>query len=208
MATVQAMTPPALERLVRGCLEKDPDERWQTAHDIKLQLRAIAEGRSQSAVPAPIAARRKNRERLLLAALAVTAMAAALLGFLYVKRAPEQARIIRASIKPATNSSFGFSGNSAGFAVSPDGGRLAYIASAADGKTLLWVRSIDSLEAQPLAGTEVASFPFWSPDSHFIGFFASGKLKKIEASGGPPLTLCDASLGRGGTWNRESVILI
>jgi len=70
------------------------------------------------------------------------------------------------------------------------------------------VRPIDSLQAQPLAGTEGAAFPFWSPDSRFIGFFADGRLKKIEASGGPPLALCDAATGRGGTWNREGVILL
>jgi len=206
IATLQPMTPPALDRLVRGCLEKDPDERWQTAHDVKLQLRAIAEGGSQSGVPAPVVAQRKNRERLLLAGLGVTTLAAALLGVLYAKRAPEPARVVRASIKPAANASFNF-GGSAKFALSPDGKRLVYVGFAPDGQPLLWVRSIDSMQAQPRAGTEGADHPFWSPDNRFIGFFASGKLKKIEASGGPPLTLCDAALGRGATWNREGVIL-
>jgi hypothetical protein len=84
---------------------------------------------------------------------------------------------------------------------------LAYVATTPEGKELLWVRPLDSLQPQPLAGTEGAAFPFWSPDSRFIGFFAGGKLKKIDASGGPPLTLCDAATGRGGTWNREGVIL-
>jgi hypothetical protein len=81
------------------------------------------------------------------------------------------------------------------------------VATTPEGKELLWVRPLDSLQAQPLAGTEGAAFPFWSPDSRFIGFFAGGKLKKLEASGGPPLTLCDATTGRGGTWNQEGVIL-
>src|SRR5215470_4397879 len=209
ISTVQPMTPPALERLVRGCLEKDPDERWQTAHDVKLQLRAIAEGGSQSGVPAPLAAQRKNRERLLLAALSVTTLAAALLGLLYVKRAPEKPRIVRSYIKATPNSTFILTGagQPAGFALSPDGLRMAYVATDSSGISLLWVRPLDSLQARPLSGTDGAGFPFWSPDSRSIGFFANGKLKKIEASGGPPLTLADAPLPRGGSWNQDGVIL-
>jgi len=207
ISTLQPMTPPALERLVRGCLEKDPDERWQTAHDVKLQLRAIAEGGSQSGLPAPVSARRKIRERLGWAAAAVAALIAAFFALGYFQRAPSEARVTRSYIKPMANSSFVLGGTASGFALSPDGRRLAYVATTPEGKELLWVRPLDSLQPQPLAGTEGAAFPFWSPDSRFIGFFAGGKLKKIEASGGPPLTLCDATTGRGGTWNREGVIL-
>lgn len=81
--------------------------------------------------------------------------------------------------------------------LSPDGRRLAFIARGSDGKQLLWVRPLDSLAAQPLSGTDGAGGPFWSPDSRFIGFFAEGKLRKIDASGGPPQTLCDAPQPRG-----------
>ncbi|HVS90119.1 MAG TPA: protein kinase [Candidatus Acidoferrum sp.] len=204
---LQPMAPPALSRVVKTCLAKDPDERWQTAHDLKLQLEWIAEGGSLAGVPASVVARRKNRERIFGVVALAAMVAAVLLGVLYFQRAPSEARAIRAYIKPAANSSFLFTGQPSGFALSPDGRRLAYVASAPDGRTLLWIRPIDSLQAQPLAGTEDVSYPFWSPDSRFIGFFAGGKLKKIEASGGPPLTLCDAPLGRGGTWNREGVIL-
>jgi serine/threonine protein kinase/WD40 repeat protein len=207
ISTVQPMTPPALERLVRGCLEKDPEERWQTAHDVKLQLRAIAEGGSQAGIPASVTAQRKNRERLLLAALAVTSMVAVAFGFLYTSRAPERARIVRSYIKAMPNSSFLLSGQQGGFAISPDGLRLAYVAQNAEGRALLWVRPIDSLEALALPGTEDAASPFWSPDSRMIGFFAGAKLKKIQATGGPPLTICDAPNARGGTWNQEGVIL-
>jgi Tol biopolymer transport system component len=207
ISTLQPMTPPALERLVRGCLEKDPDERWQTAHDVKLQLRAIAEGGSQSGLPATVSARRKIRERLGWAAAAVAALLAAVFALGYFERAPSEARAIRAYIKPMEKSSFVFAGTASGFGLSPDGRRLAYVATTPEGKALIWVRPIDSLQAQPLAGTEGAGFPFWSPDNRFIGFFAGGKLKKIEASGGPPLTLCDAPTGRGGAWNREGIIL-
>jgi Tol biopolymer transport system component len=91
-------------------------------------------------------------------------------------------------------------------ALSPDGRRIAFVATSS-GTTTLWVRPLSGSSAQSLAGTERASYPFWSPDSRFLGFFANGKLKKIEASGGPPQTLADATTGRGGTWNREDVIL-
>src|SRR5207247_7787033 len=92
-------------------------------------------------------------------------------------------------------------------AVSPDGLRLAVVAIGANGVQSLWMRPLGASSAQPLAGTEGASLPFWSPDSRFIGFFANGKLKKIDAAGGPPQTLCNAPNGRGGTWNREGVIV-
>jgi Tol biopolymer transport system component len=92
-------------------------------------------------------------------------------------------------------------------AVSPDGHRIALVATSADGRTLLWVRSLDTLNAQPLAGTEGAARPFWSPDSRFLAFFADGKLKKIDVSGGTPLTLCDAPDDRGGAWSQDGVIV-
>src|ERR1700726_505079 len=92
-------------------------------------------------------------------------------------------------------------------AISQDGLRLAFVARDSSGKTLLWVRPLDSLTAQPLAGTEDARQPFWSPDSRFIGFFSQGKLKKVDASGRPPQTLYDASSNTlGGTWNHDGVI--
>ena len=91
--------------------------------------------------------------------------------------------------------------------VSPDGRRLAFVATV-EGKTLLWVRPLDSLAAQSLAGTEDAASPFWSPDSRFLAFFSRGKLKKIDVSGGPPQTLCNADgLVRGGTWSGDGTIL-
>jgi len=207
ISSLQPMSPPPLDRLVRGCLQKDPDERWQTAHDIKLQLCAIAEGGSQSAMPAPVVTQRKRRERFLAAAAIAGVLAAILFGILYWKRAPEKARIVRSYIKAMPKSSFVIAAQQGGFAISPDGLRIAYVAQNADGKNLLWVRPFDSLQAQALDGTEEASFPFWSPDSHFIGFFASGKLKKIESSGGPSLAICDAPNPRGGSWNQDGVIL-
>ena len=91
--------------------------------------------------------------------------------------------------------------------ISPDGRRLAFTAKDASGKILIWVRPLDTLVPQALQGTDDAAFPFWSPDSRSIAFFAQGKLKRIDVVGGPPQTLCDAANGRGGTWNRDGVIL-
>lgn len=99
------------------------------------------------------------------------------------------------------------SGAPAPLAVSADGQKLAFVASNKEGATLLWIQSLDTLAAQPLAGTEGASSPFWSPDSGFLGFFADGKLKRIAVSGGSPITLCAAPNNRGGIWNRDGIIV-
>ena len=206
ISSVQPMSPPSLDRVVKICLAKDPDERWQTAHDVKLQLRWIAEGGSQAGVPVPITARRKNRELALAIAAAMLLVTSVVLSVLYFKSGLIETRTIRAYIKPPADSTFNFSGFGSGFALSPDGLRLAYSADK-NGKFSIWIRSIDSLQAQPLPGTDGASFPFWSPDGKWIGFFAGGKLKKIAAAGGPPLTLADAALPRGGSWNRDGIII-
>jgi serine/threonine protein kinase len=207
LSSYKPMTPPALDHAIRRCLAKDPEERWQTARDLALELKWMGEPGSQTGVPAPALERRRSRDWIFLAALAVTSSAALALGFLYSRRAPMEVPVARAYIKPMANSSFVFSGTAAGFALSPDGRLLAYAATTSEGKSVLWVRPIDSLQAQPLTGTEGATYPFWSPDNRFIGFFAGGKLKKIDSSGGPPFVVCDASDGRGGTWNREGDIL-
>jgi len=207
ISTVKPMTPPALDHAIRRCLAKDPEERWQTARDVALELKWIAEAGSQSSAATPVKDHR-NSEWLMMAALVVTAAAAVTLGVLYARRPATDAPVARAYIKPMVNSSFIFSGTAAGFALSPDGRLLAYVASTPDGKSVLWLRPIDFLQAQPLPGTDGATYPFWSPDSRFIAFFAGGKLKKIESSGGPPFTICDASDGRGGTWNRDGDILL
>jgi len=207
ISTVKPMTPPALDHAIRRCLAKDPEERWQTARDVAFELKWIAEAGSESSAATPVKDRR-NSEWLMMAALVITAAAAVTLGVLYARRPATDAPVARAYIKPMVNSSFIFSGTAAGFALSPDGRLLAYVASTPDGKSVLWLRPIDFLQAQPLPGTEGATYPFWSPDSRFIAFFAGGKLKKIESSGGPPFTICDASDGRGGTWNRDGDILL
>jgi len=200
ISAVQPMTPPAFERVVRTCLAKDPEDRWQTAHDVMLELRWIAQAGSQAGAPAPVVARRRNRERIAWSAFALAAAAAVLLGVGYLRRAPAPRQVFRSSIAPPPNLGFVYS------ALSPDGSRIVFRGNSPDGKSQLWIQSLTELSARPLAGTEEASFPFWSPDGRSIGFFANKKLKRMESTGGPSLTLCDAD-GAGGSWNRNGVIL-
>ncbi len=202
ISSIQPMVPPALDRVVKGCLAKEPEERWHTAHDVMMQLQWIAEGGSLAGVPAPVAARRRSREKLAWAVAAAGLLAAAALGFGFWKRAPKAPRTVRFEINtPEEVTSIDTP------RVSPDGRYLAFNATDAAGKSRIWVRPLSALSAQPLAGTEGTTRPFWSPDSRFLGFVAEGKLKKIDVSGGPPQKICDAPTGSDGTWSSEGVIL-
>ncbi len=208
MAEVAPMTPPALERLVRICMAKEPADRWQTMHDVALQLRFIAEGGSQAGVPAPVAARRRFGLRLWQGATLGLLLVSVALGALLWRFLPGAPRVIRAFIAPPEKAAFQFVGTGFGTpAVSPDGSRIAFVARRDDGTTMLYVRPLDSIKALPLTGTEGASCPFWSPDGRMLGYFSSGKLRKIDASGGPPLTLADAASGRGAAWSPDGVIV-
>jgi Tol biopolymer transport system component len=208
ISTLQPMTPPALDRVVATCLAKDPEERFQTAHDLKLQLKWIAEGGSKAGIPAPVAAQRRNRERILWGALALLLAACVALAAIHFGRTTAERRAVHAYIPAPEKASFAFVGDrTAPLVISPDGTRLAFGATGSDGKQLLWVRALQAATSLPLPGTEGATYPFWSADSRFIGFFAEGKLKKIEAAGGPAQGLCDAPDGRGGTWSREDTII-
>jgi serine/threonine protein kinase/Tol biopolymer transport system component len=210
ISELQPMSPPALDRAAKICLSKDPDDRFQTAHDLKLQLEWIRDAGSQAGVPAPVVAHRKNRERIAWSGMALFAIAAMLFAVGYFLRAPQRARAVIAEISPPANSRFAFrSRRSVGSPVlSPDGLRLAFIAGDANNRTLLWVLSLDSTMARALEGTEGATFPFWSPDGRYLGFFANGKLYRTDASGGPTQALADAQAGgRGGAWAPDGTIL-
>ncbi|HUK86801.1 MAG TPA: hypothetical protein VLT85_03980, partial [Terriglobales bacterium] len=202
-------TPPALEQVVKGCLAKDPEERFQTAHDVKLQLKWIAEGGSSAVgLAPPVAARRKHREWLGWTLAAVGIVAAVVLGALYWNSANRPERRINAQLLSPPKTRFLFSGDTGGPAtVSPDGAWLAFVAVGSDGQARLWVQALDGVTQRMLPGTEDATFPFWSADSRSLGFFADGKLKRVEATGGAPQTLCDAPSGRGGSWSKEGVIV-
>jgi len=204
ISAVQPMSPPALDRVVKVCLAKDPDERWQTAHDVKLQLEWIAEGGSQAGIPAPLAARRKVSQNVAWGVAAVCLLAALTLTAALLLRAPKPALPLRASLLPPKNYNF----DAYSFAISPDGKKLVFAAvTSGKSNSTLWVRPLDSVAAQELAGTENAQYPFWSPDSTAIGFFVDGKLKKIDAAGGPVISVADAEDGRGGSWSRDGTIV-
>jgi hypothetical protein len=149
----------------------------------------------------------KPRELIAWVVMVLALLMTAVLSIAYFRRAPVEVRAVRSFILPPEKSSFDFSVRlGSTIALSPDGRRLAFVA-AVEGKQLLWIRSLDVLSVQSLAGTDGAMFPFWSADSRFVGFFAEQKLKKIDVAGGPPITLADAPDGRGGTWNRDGVIV-
>jgi serine/threonine protein kinase len=196
---------PALERLVNHCLEKNPEERFHSASDLAFALDALSGATSTfdetTAIKVPTF-RSRTRERLMWIAVTSLLLIALIgLAFLYVRRVPEQANAIRFVITPSEQSSF------AGAEISPDGRRIVINVRESSGKALLAIRSLDSLPMQPLSGTEGGMFPFWSPDSRSIAFFADGKLKKIDVSGGPAQTLCDSGVGAGGAWNDKGVII-
>jgi len=139
---------------------------------------------------------------------ALFALVAVIFAAGYIARAPQPAPAIISQILPPPNANFIFGGDDVGSpALSPDGKWLAFAAADSDGKQELWVRRLDAATAQPLPGTDGASYAFWSPDSRSIGFFAHGKLNRVDASGGPPLALAEVGIGRGGTWSQNGTIL-
>jgi Tol biopolymer transport system component len=194
-----AQVPAPLRRLLKSCLEKDPKKRLQAIGDMRLLL--------EDAAPPMVAPSRQQLGTAAWAVAGAAVLAAAFLAFIHFRETPPAAPVVRSTILPPANTTLDFPQGVGLPALSPDGQRIVFGAQTADGKRPLWVRALDGLTAQSLAGTEGAAFPFWSPDSRFIAFFADGKLKKIDASGGPALTLADARLGRGGSWNRDGVIV-
>src|SRR5260370_31116058 len=176
----QPMAPVVLDRLVKTCLEKDPDERWQTAHDVRLQLRQITEDRSHggtassTSVMAPLATRKNNRFYLRWAALALTIAAAAAAG--YFARVSHPAATVWGGLNIT-----GELGQEGSFVLSSDGRQLAYVAADSQGRLLIWVRKLDSPRGLPLEGTAGVEYPFWSADGRSVGFFADSKLQRIEA---------------------------
>jgi eukaryotic-like serine/threonine-protein kinase len=201
---LQPVTPPALEWIVSRCLAKDPDDRWQTVRDLRAALERVGQDAGGAAAVAPVA----TRSRLPWVAAAVglaLALAATLVAARMWSAAPEpDTRVFASQFVPPTSP---IRAPALRLALSPDGTRLAYVAPDENGRVLLWVRRLEALTAQPLPGTFNASAPFWSPDSRFIAFQADGRLKKIDASGGAVITLCEALASPPGTWSRDDVIL-
>ena len=205
VSAVLPTSPPALDRVIRKALAKDPEDRWQSAGDLGSELKWIAEGGSASGIAAPTLPARSRRAAWMPWAAAVLVAAAAGLGAgRLLHRAPAPA-VIRASVDLPPR--LDLEPQNTSIALSPDGETLAMAGTGPDGKRQLWVRRLDGFGIQPLAGTEDAMIPFWSPDSRFIGFFADHKLKKIPAAGGTAQTICDADDGRGASWSAKDVIV-
>jgi eukaryotic-like serine/threonine-protein kinase len=201
-----AGTPPRIRELLQRCLRKDPKMRLRDIGDARI---AIDEYLAKPDAPAAaiatpaVSAGSRRIPMWLVASAAVLALALAALAAIHFSEKPAPQAVVRFQLASPEKPTFGN-----GLALSPDGKRVVYSHAGADGVAKLWVRSLDSLAAQPLTGTDEAGFPFWSPDSRYIGYFARGQVKKIEASGGPPQTLCDYSnTAIGGSWNGDGVIL-
>lgn len=208
MSSVAPMVPPALEHVVRKCLEKEPDDRWQSAHDVSSQLQWISEAGTQAGVAVPVTIRRKTRERLAWSLAALFFALLAVASWFLFRSPKEEVTPVRSYLLPPDNAKFNLTDeNTAGLAVSPDGKKVAFTVVDESEDTYIYVRFLDILEARKLNGTQNADHLFWSPDSRFIAFFANGKLKKVDINGAPPLTLCDAGNARSGSWNEEGTIL-
>jgi len=209
ISDLQPLSQPALQRIAATCLSKDPDDRWQSAGDLKRELQWIADGGSAVGIPAPVVAQRKSRalwsqiSLIVLGILAACAIAAAIF---YARKASEPQPVIDAELTPPDGFAYGTVGKDNQFAISPDGSAIAFVADG-QGKQIIFVRMLNSATAQPLEGTDGASYPFWSGDGRNLGFFADAKLKRVPAAGGVVQILCDATAGRGGTWNQDGVIV-
>jgi Tol biopolymer transport system component len=196
----QAMAPPALDYVVKRCLEKDPGERLQTATDLVAQLQWIAEGGTENGAPAASLRRRRGmlgRVALAVAALLIAAMALPAVRYYRGGSVGEETRfLIPVPDMPVSEA----------VSISPDGRSIAYSARDA-ASSFVFVRPMNSDAATKLSGTDGAGRLFWSPDSRSIAFFADGRLKRVEAAGGQPQNICETPDLQGGTWNADSVIL-
>jgi Tol biopolymer transport system component len=198
---------PALDAIIRRCVEKQPADRFHSAHDLAIALQAVSGSgsgaNSQAAAIGPLRGRRLFPIAIPVAMLVIGAVT----GWLVRGRtAREVARGLEArfTISPPAGSIFDW--QSKAIALSPDGTMLVFVATTG-GKRQLWIRPLASVDATVLPGTDDALFPFWSPDSRHVAFFSGSELKRVALAGGPVQTLCRAGHGRGGTWNRNNVII-
>ena len=216
LTTVQPLAPPLVDSIVRKCLAKNPDDRWQTASDLGSALRWAAEGANAatSGATAVAGTPRTGARRVANGAVAAAGILGSVaiglaVGGRYMSTVATPAALVRFEVQPPADVTLTPApiASAAQLALSPDGRRLAFVATPKRATSQLWIRPLDGVQAQPLPGTEGASYPFWSPDSRFIAFFAGGKLKKIDTTGGVPQVLCPAGAGRGGAWNPDGIIV-
>ena len=214
-SALPANTPAPICKLLRRALEKDRKERLPDIVVARLEIKDALTAPSADVARGPEVSHRR-REQLawtVVAVLFVALVAALALGSTaYLSPNAADPQTMRFFVSPPDGWSLTAvlapgGGSRAPLTISPDGHRLAFLARNAEGKDQLWIRPLDALASQALTGTEGASSPFWSPDSLFLGFFADGKLKKIDVSGGPPITVCESPDNRGGAWSRDGVIV-
>ena len=207
MSEVQPAISPALERVVKTCLAKDPDERWQTAHDLMLELKWIADGASTSSQVASVINKGTRRERLFwVTVLFTTALIVGIVAWLFRPApAPVVRPLSRFALELPANLQLAKDERPV-IALSPDGMSLVYVASNG-ANTQLYVRRLDQLEASPIPGTEGALGPFFSPDGQWVGFYANGKLKKVSLKGGTPTVICSVPpVMHGASWGTDDTI--
>ncbi|HWR84280.1 MAG TPA: protein kinase [Candidatus Deferrimicrobium sp.] len=202
ISQVLPLSPPMLDRVIRQCLEKDPDHRWQTSGDLKLALQWVAEGGSQVGIPAVISTRRKLRERVLWGASIALAAVAATLGVLQVTRTTPVPKVARWVTPPATGLT-----SITWPRLSPDGSMIAFQAVDTTGQTGIYIRPLNSLEPHLLVKIQGEnSRPFWSPDSKQLAFFEASQLRKVSIAGGLAQIVCEAT-GADGSWGSDGIIL-
>jgi Tol biopolymer transport system component len=209
MSSLQPMTPPAVDRVIKRCLAKDRDDRWQTARDLEVELKWITEGGSQVALPstaAPKGIRTLGRRGLILGAGALLLVAVASLTTWNLRPSEPSQLVTRTVINLPPGQQLAGLERGLAVALSPDGTHLAYVATQG-GTQQLYLREMDSMEAKPIPSTEGAVSPFFSPDGQWVGFFAGGKLKKVSVSGGAALPLVDAVPSSGASWSSQGKII-
>jgi Tol biopolymer transport system component/tRNA A-37 threonylcarbamoyl transferase component Bud32 len=197
--SIGSVAPAGLDRIVRRSLKKDPEQRWQSARDLKLALELVTEAGIEE--PHPKLSPRSQSWPWIAAGAGI--ILAAVMSWAPWRHAGAVAAPTHFQISAPPGTQF-ILGAGGGSAISPDGRAVAFVAG---GAPRLWIRRFDSVTAHELPGTEGAHFPFWSPDSQSLGFFAGGKLKRVDVSGEAVVILADAPSGRGGTWNRDGTIL-
>jgi serine/threonine protein kinase/Tol biopolymer transport system component len=212
MSSLRPMTPPALDRIVKSCLAKEREERWQNAADLTQELKWIADAGAQSTSSVGVSESKKafrNRTLMYLgwAAAAVFLVVAATLFTRGTGEAPSTSLVMRTSIMLPVGQRLTSDNADYPMAVSPDGSRIAYVAEAEAGAQL-YVRELGELEPRAIAGTFGARHPFFSPDGNLVGFFAEGTLQRVSVAGGAPLRICNISgLSMGGSWGPDNTII-
>ena len=212
IAVSQPLAPPMVDRIIKKCLAKDPDQRWQTASDLTISLKWIADAAPAPANSQTSAGPSVRWWRMISVALLVLAAAGWGVTVRLWRPAPAAAEPVVFSVAPPEGATFvtpsGLPNGLPWLALSPDARVLAFVVLTADGRQQLWTRPLAAAVAQPLAGTDGAQAPFWSPDSRSLAFFAKGKLLTIDAAGGRTQILADApGLFGSGSWNRDNTII-